>query len=38
MLIDQPDLVPDSVIHAAIAQVRTKKGLPAIDATPGNLP
>ena len=32
MMINQPDLVADSVVHAAIEQVRNKKGLPALDA------
>ncbi|MGG7604271.1 GyrI-like domain-containing protein [Massilia sp. BKSP1R2A-1] len=32
MMINQPDLVEDSVIHAALAQVGEKKRLPALDA------
>lgn len=31
MMIMQPDIADDAVIHAAIAQVRSKKGLPALD-------
>lgn len=32
MMIHQPEVVADSLIHAAIGQVRAKKDLPALDA------
>ena len=32
MMIMQPHLVEEAVIHAAIAEVKRKKGLPAVDA------